>query len=89
MRVYKWSTVDGVFYAYADGTKATKAEWDAQCRRWDEEQAEREREDALIQRKTVCCFPLKWEGGVSVDSAGNIMGYRSEGSRRLAHACGE
>ena len=28
-------------------------------------------------------------GGVSIDTAGNIMGWHSEADRRFAHACGE
>ena len=93
-RIYRWETVDSVRYAYHDGTLATEAEWDAQCRRWDEMQAERERqeEEKLAEARewrSNYCFPHRRVGGVNVDAAGNVLGYRSEASRRFAHRCGE
>ena len=74
-RVYRHSTISGIFYSYHDGTTASKAEWDAQCARAELDAQERERKEE--ERKSEQVYsdnPLRYrdnsQGGYSVDRYG-------------------
>ena len=76
MRVHLWQTDSGVVYAHTDGTRATKAEWIAQCKQGDEEArqratAERERKAQQVYSDEPVRYQMGRQGGYSVDAMGN------------------